>query len=75
MTSQTQMPESKFVQVVVASRRARQLMAGALPLVDNPRLRKATRLAFEELRRGTLEYDLPDILNPAEEKEGKRRKG
>ena len=75
MTAQNQMPESKFVQVIVASRRARQLMAGAPPLVDNPRIRKATRLAYDELRKGTLEYEMPEILQPAEEKEGKRRKG
>lgn len=75
MTAQNQMPESKFVQVIVAARRARQLMAGAPPLVDNPRIRKATRLAFDELRKGALEYEMPEILQPSEEKEGKRRKG
>lgn len=75
MTAQNQMPESKFVQVIVASRRARQLMAGAPPLVDNPRIRKATRLAYDELRKGALEFEVPDILLPPDEKEGKRRKG
>jgi len=74
MTSQTEMPESKFVQVIVASRRARQLMAGAPPLVDNPRIRKATRLAYDELRKGALEYSVPEISNPEEDKEKKRRR-
>ena len=75
MTVQRQLPQSKFVQVIVASRRARQLMAGAPPLVDNARTRKATRLACDELRKGVLEYQLPEILEPPDEKEGKRRKG
>ena len=33
MTAESQAPESKFAYVVVAARRARQLMSGAMPLV------------------------------------------
>ncbi len=68
-------PESKFAYVIVASRRARQLMAGAPPLIDNPKSRKATRVAQEELDKSVLEYQRSDIPDSADEKEGKRRKG
>ncbi len=74
MTVQNEAPESKFAYVVVAARRARQLMAGAPPLVDRPRSHKPTRVAIEELNHGVLEYQLPEVADGAEEKEGKRRK-
>lgn len=61
MTVATQPPDSQFAYVVVAGRRARQLMIGASPLVANPRSHKATRVAMEELNAGQLEYDLPDV--------------
>ncbi len=70
-----QAPESKFAYVVVAARRARQLMAGAPPLLDRPRSHKPTRVAMEELNESTLEYELPAIPESAEDKEAKRRKG
>jgi DNA-directed RNA polymerase omega subunit len=74
MAIETQAPESKFAFVVVASRRARQLMSGAVPLVANPRSHKPTRVAVEELGAGVLEYQLPVIPGETDEKEGKRRK-
>ena len=43
MTVQTKAPESQFAYVVLAARRARQIMAGAPPLVENLRTLKATR--------------------------------
>jgi DNA-directed RNA polymerase omega subunit len=61
MTVSTKPPESQFAFVIVAGRRARQLMIGATPLLANPRSHKATRIAMEELVAGQLEYDLPDI--------------
>jgi DNA-directed RNA polymerase omega subunit len=68
-------PESKFAFVVVAARRARQLMSGAMPLVANPRSHKPTRVAVEELHAGVLEYQLPIIPGESlEEKEARRRK-
>jgi DNA-directed RNA polymerase omega subunit len=69
-------PESQFAYVVVAARRARQLMMGGRPLVDNPRSRKNTRIAEEELQKGLLEYDASDLINESQEldKDGKRRK-
>jgi len=74
MTVLNQPPESKFAYVVVASRRARQLMAGAQPLFDRPRSYKPTRVAMEELNKALLEYQLPERPEGEEDKEGKRRK-
>lgn len=70
----TQAPDSRFAYVVLAARRARQLMIGARPLVDNPRSRKNTRIAEEELMQGRLEYELPEVPEGAEDRDGKRRK-
>jgi DNA-directed RNA polymerase omega subunit len=72
MTVSNQPPESQFAYVVVAGRRARQLMVGAMPLLANPRSHKPTRVAMEELSAGQLEYDLPEI--PDGDKESKRGK-
>lgn len=74
MTVLNEPPESKFAYVVVASRRARQLMAGAQPLFDHPRSHKPTRVAMEELNKALLEYQLPERPAGEEDKEGKRRK-
>lgn len=74
MTVESQAPDSKFAFVVVAARRARQLMLGASPLVANPRSHKSTRVAIEELRAGVLEFELPEIPGEAADKDGKRRK-
>ena len=73
MAAESQAPESKFAFVVVAARRARQLMMGASPLLANPRSHKATRVAIEELGAGVLEYQMPDLAGNAEEKDGRRR--
>ena len=75
MSVYNQPPESKFAYVVVAARRARQLQSGARPLLDLPKSRKPTRIAQEELDRSLLEYDMPEVGEGSEEKEGKRRKG
>ena len=66
-------PECKFAYVVVAARRARQLMLGARPLLNHTRSSKHTRVAMEELDLGLLEYTLPELPGGTEEKEGKRR--
>jgi DNA-directed RNA polymerase omega subunit len=67
-------PDSQFAYVVVVSRRARQLMIGGRPLLENTRSRKNTRIAEEELHAGMLEYETPDV-NAEEAAEGKKRKG
>lgn len=73
MAAESQAPESKFAFVVVAARRARQLMMGASPLLANPRSHKATRVAIEELGAGVLEYEMPASPGAEEEKDGRRR--
>ncbi|HXW54462.1 MAG TPA: DNA-directed RNA polymerase subunit omega [Candidatus Cybelea sp.] len=69
-----QAPDSQFAYVVVVARRARQLMIGGRSLVENPRARKTTRIAEEELQRGLLEYEMPELPEEIEDKDGKRRK-
>jgi DNA-directed RNA polymerase omega subunit len=59
MTVHNQPPESKFAYVVVASRRARQLMLGASPLIANPQSLKHTRVAMQELNSSVLEFEIP----------------
>jgi DNA-directed RNA polymerase omega subunit len=70
----TQPPDSKFAYVVLVARRARQLMAGGRPLVDNPKNHKYTRVAEEEMQKGLLEFEVPDSLDGTDEG-GKRKKG
>ncbi len=74
MAISRQVPESQFAYVVVVARRARQLMIGGRPLIDNPKSHKNTRIAEEELHRGLLEYEV-ELPEDSEEKEEKRRKG
>ena len=74
MTVLRQAPDSQYAYVVVVARRARQLMIGGRPLLENPRSRKTSRIAEEELQRGLLEYEVPDLGDEGEEKDGKRRK-
>jgi len=69
-----QAPESQFAYVVVVARRARQLMIGGRPMVDNPRSRKTSRIAEEELQQGLLEYEMPELPEGQEDKDAKRRK-
>jgi DNA-directed RNA polymerase omega subunit len=64
MTVSSTPPESRFAYVVVAARRARQLMLGAGPLIANPRSLKNTRVAMEELNNSVLEYDIPIYVRP-----------
>lgn len=51
--------ESKFRFVHVAARRARQLQTGARPLISTP-LRKATRIAVEEVLSNVVQYEVLD---------------
>jgi len=75
MAVQTKAPESQFAYVVLAARRARQIMAGAPPLVESVRTQKATRIACEEVNQGLVEYDFNEPGTGDEDKEaGKRRK-
>jgi DNA-directed RNA polymerase subunit omega len=74
MSVQSKAPESQFAYVVLAARRARQIMAGAPPLVESVRTQKATRIACEEVSQGLLEYDFTETPVNDEDKDGKRRK-
>ena len=74
MAALTTVPESQFAYVVVVSRRARQLMIGGRPMIDNSGSRKTSRIAEQELLLGLLEYSLPDIPDGTLDKDGKRRK-
>jgi len=75
MTVQTKAPESQFAYVVLAARRARQIMAGAPPLVESVRTQKATRIACEEVSQGLVEYEFNESAAGDDDKEaGKRRK-
>jgi DNA-directed RNA polymerase subunit K/omega len=56
------------------ARRARQLMIGGRPFLDNPHSRKVSRIAEEELLKGYLEYELPEPPEGSVDKDGKRRK-
>jgi len=73
MTATKDSPSSQFAFVLLAAKRARQLMAGAPMLLNHTRAHKPTRIAVEELQHDLLDYDMPEIADRAEEKEGKRR--
>lgn len=73
MSVKKEAPESQFAYVIVAARRARQLLSGAPPLVDNPKSRQATRVAEQELKRGQLEFEIPARPGDDDEEEGKGR--
>ena len=75
MAASTQPPDSKFAYVVLIARRARQLMEGGRPLVDNPKNHKYTRVAEEEMEKGLLEFDLPEGMDGREVDDGKGKKG
>ena len=74
MTVQTKAPESQFAYVVLAARRARQLMAGAPPLVENPRTLQYTRVACEEIDYGLIEYEFEPGKSTEEDKDGNKRR-
>jgi DNA-directed RNA polymerase omega subunit len=74
MTMQTKAPESQFAYVVLAARRARQIMAGAPALIENPRTQKATRIACEELEHSLIEYDFTEPASIDVDKEGNKRR-
>ncbi|MGH9405518.1 MAG: DNA-directed RNA polymerase subunit omega [Terriglobia bacterium] len=50
--------DSKFRFILVAAKRARQLQAGAKPLVQSPH-KRATKVAVAELEAGLVPFDIP----------------
>ncbi len=66
-------PQSRFLFVDIAALRAKQLRRGAVPRLDKaaedeqPRPeapRKPERVAMEEVRRGLVSFELPDLKPP-----------
>ena len=66
--------QSRFLFVDVAALRAKQLRRGAhvrfAGASDVQLPKKPERLAMEEVRRGLVEYDIPDQKRPSVEDEG-----
>ena len=59
--------ESRFMFVDVAALRAKQLRRGALPRVTaahHDATHKLERVAMEEVRRGLIEYSVPELKKP-----------
>lgn len=54
---------SKYAAVILAARRARQIVDGAVPLVE-PSGTKPVSIALEELIEGKLPYRFPDEGSP-----------
>jgi len=57
--------DSNYRYILVAARRARQLQAGAKPLVD-VNSRKPCRIAREEIAHGKVKWTLSDPKKPVE---------
>lgn len=66
--------EYKFAFVLAAAKRARQLQAGARPLVQTS-AHKVTRIAMQEVDHGAVPYDLPETEGEAGDSKGKKGKG
>jgi DNA-directed RNA polymerase subunit omega len=76
MPVETEGIDSKFRFILIAAKRARQLQAGAKPLVHTTS-RKPTRIAQEEVRSGAVKFELLPYAKkeePAEE-EAPSKKG
>jgi len=48
--------DNKFLKVIIATQRAKQIHKGARPLVQNSSTR-ATRIALEEVERGLIRFE------------------
>jgi DNA-directed RNA polymerase subunit omega len=59
--------DSKYRFVILAALRARQIQAGSMPLIRDPR-HKATTIAQKELVQGLVNFRIPD---PSEKKKQK----
>jgi DNA-directed RNA polymerase subunit omega len=59
----SQLFDSKFRFILVAAKRARQLHAGARPLVQTP-YKKSTKIAVAELQAGLVPFEI--LTGPSE---------
>lgn len=55
--------DSKFRFITVSAQRAKQIQNGAKPRVE-PRSRKSTRIAMEEVLAGAISWELRDDVKP-----------
>ncbi|MBR6028615.1 MAG: DNA-directed RNA polymerase subunit omega [Clostridia bacterium] len=49
--------DTRYTLVVEASRRGRELVDGAMPMIDDVKDKKPLRIAIEEIDRGLVTYD------------------
>ena len=54
---------SRYYIVLATAKRARQIIAGAEPLIDNPKCNKPLSIAVEELYRGAVKIQSEDEEN------------
>lgn len=64
--------DSMFRFVIAVAKRARQLQAGAKPLIET-HTRKPLKIAQEEIIAGALKYEVPEPAGDAGEKEKKKK--
>jgi DNA-directed RNA polymerase subunit omega len=64
--------DNKFLKVMIATQRAKQIHKGARPLVQNSSTR-ATRIALEEVERGLISFDFtsqdPDLKSKRDDQD------
>ncbi|HTV57106.1 MAG TPA: DNA-directed RNA polymerase subunit omega [Terriglobia bacterium] len=65
--------DSKFRFILVAAKRARQLQAGAKPLVQTP-YKKATKVSVAELSAGLVPVEFPEFKPSSSEKASEAKK-
>jgi DNA-directed RNA polymerase omega subunit len=65
--------DSKFRFILIAAKRARQLQSGAKAMIHTVS-RKPTRIAQEEVRAGTVEWELIPLVIPVEPEKGETTK-
>ncbi|PLX78332.1 MAG: DNA-directed RNA polymerase subunit omega [Desulfuromonas sp.] len=54
---------NRFLLVMIASKRTKQLYKGAQPLIDNKSGNKKVVLSLREIAAGKVEYELPSRKN------------
>ncbi len=64
--------DSKFRLILLVAKRARQLQAGARPLVQSP-YKKPTKIALQEIQAGVLPFEVEEPLTEEAEKAAKMK--
>ena len=60
--------DSKYRFVILSALRARQIQAGSLPMLKEPR-HKSTQIAQKEILQGLVKFRIPDHANDVKEEE------